>query len=281
MESSQITVLGADARQQNIYKILKGIYETNAYGMPGQPPFDEDSKLGTFVVLPTVASKDDKHINLSSGDEPLIEDFFKLLKKRTHLITGVCPDAMKALCTKYCIYLHEYTKEEAFKTLNAVPTAEGAIALAVEHTEKTLWQSKVLIIGNGCIGKALSLRLRAFGADVTVSARKPEDYAELQANGVQYIKTAEAYKELGAYDVIFNTVPKRIFTEDELLKLKKSQLFVDLASAPFGLDHEKADEYPMKVLKAGSLPGKFSPVTAAELAVNAICQTIEKVSNNG
>ena len=281
MNSIKVTILGADKRQLSIYEILKNQYSVEAYDMPGHPTYEKNENCGKFVILPTVASKDGVHLNLSRSNEPLTEDFISSLSRHTHLITGICQDNMKELCTKKSIYLHEYTKDETFKLLNAVPTAEGAIALAVQNTEITLWRSKCLIIGNGCIGKALGARLLALGANVTVSARKAEDFAHLDAMNIRHIETKDIDKEIGKYNVIFNTVPKRILQSDSLEALSTSTLFVDLASAPYGVDHERANEYPCKILKAGSLPGKFSPTTAAELAAEAIGKIIEKVSNNG
>ena len=44
--------------------------------------------------------------------------------------------------------------------LNAVPTAEGAVQIAMQELPITISQSRCLIIGNGRIGKALHTRLR-------------------------------------------------------------------------------------------------------------------------
>lgn len=50
--------------------------------------------------------------------------------------------------------------------MNAVPTAEGAIQIAMEQTDVTLHGLPVLVIGHGRIGSLLARRLAALGAKV-------------------------------------------------------------------------------------------------------------------
>ena len=59
-------------------------------------------------------------------------------------------------------------------TAHAVPTAEGAIQIAMEELPITLHGAKTLVIGYGRLGKLLSHRLSAMGAKVSVAARKWE-----------------------------------------------------------------------------------------------------------
>ena len=59
---------------------------------------------------------------------------------------------------------------EELAVRNAVPTAEGCIALLLTRRTRTLWGAPVLVTGYGRVGQAAALRLTALGARVTVAA---------------------------------------------------------------------------------------------------------------
>ena len=63
---------------------------------------------------------------------------------------------------------------------NAVPR-RARVMIALERMPGTLHGSSAFVIGYGRIGKLLADRLRAFGADVTVFARKESDRAFAEA----------------------------------------------------------------------------------------------------
>ena len=138
---------------------------------------------------------------------------------------------------------------------NAVPTAEGAIQIAMEELPITIHGARALVIGYGRLGRALSQRLAGLGAKVSVAARKFADlaWAERQLEGW-----------LCCYDLVVNTVPARILSEEDLEDLRPGCLVIDLASKPGGVDLEAAARLGVKVIWALSLPGKVAPVTAGK-----------------
>ena len=72
---------------------------------------------------------------------------------------------------------YDYAKREDFAYLNAVPTAEGAIQLAMEELPVTLAGAHCLVTGYGRVARALSELLVAMRANVTVAVRKCADSA--------------------------------------------------------------------------------------------------------
>ena len=58
--------------------------------------------------------------------------------------------------------------------LNSVPTAEGAIQVAMENTEITIHNSRCLVMGFGRCGTTLARSLLALGARVTVCSRSAQ-----------------------------------------------------------------------------------------------------------
>ena len=145
-----------------------------------------------------------------------------------------------------------------------MPTAEGAIQLAMEELPVTIHGARVLVLGFGRLGKLLAHRLNALGARVSVAARKWADlaWAEAYGYGAEQIERLDGY--LCGYDLVVNTVPVRVLREAELADLKPGCLVIDLASKPGGVDFDAAARLGVKAFWALSLPGKVAPVTAGK-----------------
>lgn len=148
-------------------------------------------------------------------------------------------------------------------TVNAVPTAEGAIQIAMEQTDVTLHGLPVLVIGHGRVGSILAAKLSALGADVTVSARNCRDFALIEAAGMKTADTRQLADVLHRFPVVFNTVPAAVLGSAELAKLPPNALLIDLASQPGGIDLSAALPKSLRRIHALSLPGKVAPVTAS------------------
>ena len=155
-----------------------------------------------------------------------------------------------------------YNREET-QVANAVPTAEGALQLAMESTDRTLHGSRCLIIGYGRIGRLLADRLLALGAEVTVSARKYGDLAWIEAWGYRGVQTGALTGQLDRFDLIFNTAPALILDGTRLREAREDCVIIDLASAPGGVDLEAAKRLSRRAIPAPGLPGKVAPRTAA------------------
>lgn len=154
-------------------------------------------------------------------------------------------------------------KREDFAVLNAVPTAEGALCVAVKSYEKTLCNSNVLVIGYGRIGKILSRDLRALGAKVTVSTRSAEKRAYIKSDFNRAVNT-EDIKSLKGFDIVFNTADFMVIDRAVLDKSDCDTLIIDLASYPGGVDFDYASKLGFTAFMASALPGQYSPMTAGE-----------------
>ena len=171
-------------------------------------------------------------------------------------------------------------KREELAVLNTIATAEGAIQIAIENTNKILHGSKVLILGFGRVGKVLAHKLRGLSADVTCSARKNEDFAWIRTYGYTAINTNELENNLGNYDIIINTIPTIILNENNLKFVNKETLLIDLASNPGGIDQNCAKKLGLKFIWALSLPGKIAPVTSAEFIKNTVYNILNELTQS-
>lgn len=212
------------------------------------------------VLLPVPTTRDGKNIFCPQSDKIIPLEYVKQATENTLILS--CGYTYE---NQNCI---DYLKSDDFCLLNAVPTAEGAIARAIYDTPFCLWQSRVLVIGCGRVAKILVDRLNALKCRLTVSARKNRDFAYLDALGIKYINTNEVAKKSQNFDIIFNTIDIMLFNEYD--GLKNCYLY-DLSTKGC-IDFEAAQQNGIKAVKLPGIPGKIAPVTAGKI--------IAKTTNN-
>ena len=161
--------------------------------------------------------------------------------------------------------------------LNAIPAAEGAVELILKAIPRTIHNSRILILGYGRIGKVLSRILHGFGAEVWVEARKYSDLSWIEAFGYKPVHLQDIERYITDMDVIVNTIPYLLITEEVLNKIRPNCYLLDLASKPGGIDFEHAQKLGFKVDWALGIPGKVAPLTAAQI----IKRTIDNVLQEG
>ncbi|MNP11181.1 Dipicolinate synthase subunit A [compost metagenome] len=183
---------------------------------------------------------------------------------------------MKDILKQRNVSYYDLLDLEEVAILNAIPTAEGAIATAMEITDFTLNGSNVLIMGYGRIGKILSKMLSGIGSNVYCEARGEKDIAMIRAMGYNAVRLKDLDELLPKIDVIFNTIPIPLINEDRLKLLKKECSIIDLASPPGGVDFPKAKELGVNVVWALSLPAKVAPISAAAYLKETIDKLYDK-----
>ena len=211
-----------------------------------------------------------------AGENLLLEDVISVIQPGKQLFAGKVDAQLTNLCAAAGINCVDYLEREELAVCNAVPTAEGAIEIAMRETPFTLHGSNCLCLGFGRIGKVLAKMLHGIGAKVSVAARKPSDISWISAYGYTPLNIKKMDDSIGDYDVVFNTVPQLLLDSNLLSKLKKNVLVVDLASKPGGVAFDIARELGIKVNWELSLPGRVAPQTAGKI----ISDTILNIINN-
>lgn len=282
-----VSVIGGDLRQLTVAKLLKAEgYHVFLYG------FDKDIQLETLecetdkdlvlsadiVILPVPVTFDGNTINSPYAKEPMIIDDFLNEINPSALVFGgqIQPNFQKALEDNHIAY-RDYLKREELSIKNAVPTAEGAIEIAIAETPFTIHGSKSLVLGYGKIGKILSKDLYALGAQTYVEARKYADLAMIEGHGYEPLPLDNLKDHIHEFDIIFNTIPSLILDDEILAKVKKDALIIDLASKPGGIDFDAAKSYGLKVIWALSLPGKIAPVSSGAIIKDTIMNIIKEL----
>ena len=263
-----ISILGGDLRQVYLARLLsEDGWKVTTWGLEkgggdGGAPLDQALE-GDILLLPMPVCRNGM-LHLPLTDTELeAERLWARLRYDQLLLGGMTGDLSRRLMADYGLTLLDYYDREETQVANAVPTAEGALQLAMESADRTLHDSRCLIIGYGRIGRLLADRLLALGAEVTVSARKYGDLAWIEAWGCRGVQTGALTGQLDRFDLIFNTAPALILDGTRLRETREDCVIIDLASAPGGVDLEAAKRLSRRAIPAPGLPGQVAPRTAA------------------
>ncbi len=287
-DKKSFAIIGGDLRQARLANgLAKDGYELRVFGFK-DIEFDKEItvsdsiqsaiKSADIIIAPLPCSIDNETINAPFYTNKIyITDLFKQMSKNQLFLGGRISEKIDKLAKVYKIYPIDYFNREELVILNAIPTAEGVIQIAMEEMPTTLHNSRCLILGFGRIGKVLSKMMKGIGVFVTVEARKYSDLAWIKSYGYEGIHIDKLGEALGDFDIVINTVPSVILNRELLLKIRKESLVIDVASKPGGVDFEMARDLGVKTIWALSLPGKVAPNTAGDIIKDTVMNIIDEL----
>lgn len=280
MSNKKIAVIGGDKRLFYLAEELRkdGFNVASFANEGGQKDIDRVLENAEVAVLPFPVSPDGVYLNLRVGEDIRLSFLFEKIKEHNvkWVFGGAVSPAVGKISDLCGVTVCDYGRMEAVALKNALCTSEGAIQIALENLPVTLHSAYVAVLGYGRIGRILSSELRSLGALVRAVARKSEDIAKMQIDGVKPYYFSELKDALEGVELIYNTVPSPVMTAEVLSSLGGSPLIIDLASAPGGIDRDAAERLGIKVIWALSLPGKTAPKTAALIIKEAILRAMSK-----
>lgn len=285
----KFAILGGDGRQAVIASGLaqKG-HRVSCFGVDGKlipisgceicTNVDKAMSGADFAILPLPVSKDRFHISSVSQKIELGEIGRLAQKNGSLLLGGMVPFELHRICKELNVEITDYYTRESLQIKNALPSAEGSLMIAMEHTDTTVQGMRALVCGYGRIGKILAQLLRKLGASVTVAARRDETLCEIGMSGFDPVKidSSNALSKASECDVIFNTVPNIIFTERIVKNIKNSPLYIEIASAPGGIDVSAARDVGIEIIYAPSLPGRYAPRSAGSYVLETIYEILSE-----
>lgn len=278
-----LALVGGDVRQAYLGELLAadGVkvqtigLERHDSGLPTSSDARALFAQADVIVFPMPVMGARGRLNAPLANAPYkLSDILDAIPAGKPVFGGSVPQMVTDMAARRGIAVQDYLQREELALLNAIPTAEGAIQIAMEELPVTLHGLPVLVIGAGRIGSALAPRLRGLGAHVTISARKYTDFARIRSAGYAYLDTRSLTGQLAAFPLIINTAPHPILTRTVLAGCAADTLVIDLASGKGGVAPDAAEL--CRVIHALSLPGRVAPRSAAAAIYETICHMMEE-----
>ena len=284
-------LLGGDLRQSSAARFLSDSgLECAVWGL------DTRSELGgavrcddwlsalngaSAIILPLPASFDGVRVNCPLAPECRLKLSALLDVGDAPILGGRLPDFFRKAADEKGRKIYDYYDSEELKIKNALPTAEGAVCIAMRELECTVNGCRAAVLGYGRVGSATAGLLRSMGAAVTVAARSKSELARAQICGMRPMHINPDKPLLGmvslthGYDLIINTIPARLLSGDILHQISPETVIIDLASVPGGVDFDAANKLGLNAIWALSLPGKYAPVTSGVIIGETVLSYLE------
>lgn len=279
----KIAIVGGDRRYLYLSATLASMeYEVFHFFVPVADAQSVQAKTGNYkellpqcsgVILPMPVSRDGIRLNTPLWMEDIaMTDCFRYIAKDAITVGGFATSYVAAAGNSCGVNIIDLLETEELAVRNALPTAEGALQIAMEETPCTIFGSNCIIAGYGRISRLLARMMRGLGANVTVTSRRSDHMAWITSEGYRSYPTAKLHEIAGEGDVFFNTIPSVVFTKELLSRMHPGALVIDLASMPGGTDFEAAKRLGIQAVHALSLPGKVAPKSAAGYIAEIVTQ---------
>lgn len=279
----RVAVIGGDQRELILVQALQEEgFDVVVVGYPQMrelarvtfAPSVVEAVKGAVAVVAPMSNTDEHGVVLSHLDPSvrlvLDDEAFQAMEDGTTLFIGVAKPIIERRAARYRVRLVQMAELDEIAILNSIPTAEGAIARAMAELPVTLHGTSVIVIGYGRCGITLARMLAGIGARVRVVARSKAQLARAFEAGLAIGELADLKTYLPEARVVFNSVPTRVLGRDNLLRMHRDTLIIDIASAPGGTDFDVAKELGIKAFLDLGIPGKVAPDTAGQILARTV-----------
>ena len=280
----KIALMGGALREQIVADHLreKG-FRIATYAMKDMRSTDVKSaevclKDASALILP-VRSNDREGLiggNSSACPVALNEKILNTMGDRAPIYCGIASEELRSMAKKTDHPLYEVMEHDDIAIPNAVLTAEGTLFYVMEQLPVGLRELHIAVFGYGRVGKACAELFSAVGSRVTVFCRHRADWEAGRENGFDIRYYGGTGAILPKVDVLINTVPAIVVTEEIMKQLKLKCHIVDLASYPGGVEPIPKEAYDLFSLMLPGIPGKYAPITAGRILAEYYERELEK-----
>lgn len=285
-----IAVIGGDGRYLELIRQLQVLPNTTIIlvgfdkleqgftGLKQMDFHDLDTESLDAVILPITGTDDTGNVETVFSDQPvqLTKEWFQQLKESCLIFTGITNQYLSDATKEANISLVVLLDRDDVAIYNSIPTAEGTIMMAIEHTDFTIHSSRIIVVGFGRVGNTVANKFSAFGAKVSVSANNSTDLARITEMGLTAIPLTDLHEYTSQCDLLINTVPAPVINKDAIGQLPTHGLIIDLASKPGGTDFDFAKKRGIKAILARSLPSIVAPKTSGRILADVIKQILQE-----
>jgi dipicolinate synthase subunit A len=288
----RIAIVGGDEREPEIARRAAETGATiRAYGFPwpeaGVPGVERvgsalDAVKGAGYVLLPVPLGTGLTLYAPDVAEPIVadEDFFAQAESGAHVFAGLATPEVRAAAEAVGVHVHDYDSDRELMLMRGPAIVEGSLQKAIEATEVTIHDAKVVVVGFGNIGRLLARALSGLGAHVHVAARNRVQRAAAYADGHLPLTLEELPALAPSLDMVFSTVPAAVIGRSVLERLPKGSLVLDIAPPPLHADLDLAATLGLRTVWARGM-GKRAPITVGGSQWSGLSRYITEIEHAG
>ncbi|MCM3214695.1 dipicolinic acid synthetase subunit A [Niallia taxi] len=285
----KIAIIGGDARQLEIVRKLTEQHAQlslvgfeqldHAFAGATKEKIDNvDFSMIDAIILPVKGTDLNGQVDTIFSNEKvfLTEEMLEKTPSHCTIYSGITNDYLNGIIKRTNTVLVQLFNRDDVAILNSIPTVEGTIMMAIQHTDTTIHGSNILVLGLGRVGMSVARTFHALGGKVKVAASESEHLARILEMGLTPIPLNELESAVCDIDICINTIPHLVVTSPVIEKMPLHTLIIDLASKPGGTDFQYAEKRGVKALLAPSLPGIVAPKTAGNILAEVLSQLLQE-----
>jgi dipicolinate synthase subunit A len=285
-----LAVVGGDGREPVIAGLAAATgADVRGYGLPWPDggfrgvavasSVAEAMRGARYAVLPIPRGLDG-HLYAPAAPEPIpiVPALFTGMEPDAAVFCGRATDVLTAAADGAGVTLHEIDPDRELMLERAPAIVEGVLELTIRHTDVTINDADVAVVGHGQIGSLLARRLLALGAQVWVAARNPIQRASAYADGCRAVPLEALPGLAPSLAMLFSAVPARVVGRDVLERLPRGALVLDIAPAPLHLDFDLASHLGLRPVWARGM-GKRAPITVGRSQWQGVRRRIEQLES--
>lgn len=277
MNSPSFLIVGGDLRSYYLASMLKEKYSvTDTYNVPHSKNTISSINNFKYIICPIPFTRDGTSLNTDKSffnEDIDITDFCNSLNENHIVFGGNIPNDVKDLLSSKNISCFDINTFDSLKYANGYLTSEGLLKDIVESTPFSISHSNILVVGYGKCGAPICRHLNALGANIFVYNRSYERQVMAISDGFTLIKDVNLIN-LNDYDIIINTIPKNIFTNQSFEKISKEVFVFEISKSSIGSTLLELKNKNIHYKNCPGIPGKTAPLSAAKIIFDTINSTL-------
>lgn len=214
-----------------------------------------------IIILPMSGINENMIVSSLDGKVEIKSEEIKSISDKCIIFTGLITKPMLEIKSKKII---SFLEDKEIKDFNTDITVEGIIERIREKRNQN-----ICIIGYGNIGQKLYKKLNEEHAEIVVGEIE-QDKIQSLSNAFNTNNISEFIKQTTNADIIINTVPSNIFSEDIVRNILEQTYILDIASYPHGIDKKLVNKYNLSYDLYLGIPGKYKPEESGKILAKKV-----------
>ena len=211
---------------------------------------------GRILLLPIPTTKDNEYI---FGTDIRLAEIESMTEDDSLLVGYRLPGGLNIRGRRLDVSL-----DGEFQGQNAQLTALGCLGYLLTHSEITIPERKIGIVGYGRIGSRLLRLLLMLGCSVKVYTTRASVADELCRMGIGAV-IMDGAEDYSGIDLLINTAPARLIDQSRLAEQVR---IIELASG----DNFDGDS---RLVRLPSIPERMYPISAGRVYADAVIRHLE------